>query len=122
MPRKPYKFRLLLDENMPLAKSLPRLNSRFSVKHVVTDFDLGGISDLDVYKLAVKEKRIIVTFNEKDFKHLAGESKNTGVIGVSTNLPTEQIDTKLLSLLSKSTKGRVYSKYNYISGETRAVD
>jgi predicted nuclease of predicted toxin-antitoxin system len=58
MPRKFYKFRLLLDENMPPRQRFPRLNSRFDVKHVRDDWHKTGIKDPLVYELAHKRKRV----------------------------------------------------------------
>ena len=109
------KFKLLLDENLPPRQSFRRLNSRFLIKHIVHDYQIPGALDLDVYKLAVKEHRLIITFNDKDFRNLAGKSKFAGIIGVSNNLSYEQIDVKLTSLLTRSTHGQLFGKFTYIS-------
>lgn len=81
--RRPPKYNILLDENFPPRASLKRLNNRFNLKHLAHDLNKGGLKDPEVYKLAEKLKRIIVTFNDKDFKDLASKSINTGIIGVS---------------------------------------
>ncbi len=86
-----YKHKLLLDENMPSRLEFPRLNGLFDVKHIRDDLKSGGLSDPQVYDLAVKQQRLIVTFNAKDFRELATQSQETGIIGVSTNLPSHQI-------------------------------
>lgn len=75
MPKRRHKYSLRLrhiDENLPQRHNFRQLNSRFSVKHIVHDFKIPGSLDLDVYKLAVKERRLVITFNDKDFRNLAG--------------------------------------------------
>lgn len=120
MPRIRYKsYRLLLDEGFPLKNFFPRLNSRFNVKHIVTDFRQSGIEDNRVYNLAVKEKRLVVTFNDKHFKEFAPKNKNSGIIGVSTNLSNDQIDKKLTARLITSKSKDLYGKFTFISGETK---
>ncbi len=93
-----YKHKLLLDENMPSRLEFPRLNGLFDVKHVRDDHKRGGLSDSQVFDLAVKLQRLIVTFNARDFKALAMQSQDIGIIGVSANLSSHQIDTKLTAL------------------------
>ncbi len=61
-----YKHKLLLDENMPSRLEFPRLNGLFDVKHIRDDLKSGGLSDPQVYDLAGKQQRLIVTFNAKD--------------------------------------------------------
>src|SRR5207244_11330689 len=91
MPRKLYKFKLLLDENMPPRQRFPRLNSRFDLKHIRDDLHQAGLKDPPVYSLAGKLKRLIITFNGDDFKHMVVQSTQTGVINLSTNLRNDQI-------------------------------
>lgn len=79
------------------------------------DLRRGGIEDKQVYEIAVKQNRIIVTYNVRDFKKLAKLNKNAGVIGVSQGLNPEQLDSKLNSLLSKSTEKSFYGKYTSLS-------
>lgn len=119
MPHKFHKHKLLLDEGLPVKTFFPRLNSRFDLKHLTTDFKKSGIKDPQVYKLAVKEKRLVVTFNDKDFREFADKSKMSGVIGISANLPIEQIDKKLVSLLNKSKPSDLYGKFTYIHREVK---
>jgi hypothetical protein len=102
MPKRFYKHKLLLDENMPHRTDLPVLNSKFDVKHLVDDLKHAGIPDPEVYQLAVDQKRILVTFNTKHFRSRAGTKDDAGVIGVSPNLPLSQVDTKLTALLTRS--------------------
>lgn len=113
-----YKFRILLDENFPIKKFFPRTRSRFDIKHLIEDYSIRvrGISDEEVYELAKKEKRLIVTMNVDDFKGLAGKSGVTGIIGVSPHTTYDQRDKKLSALLSKSSRKELYGKYTLITG------
>ena len=74
-----------------------------------------------VYKEAAKMQRLIITFKGKDFKTLATTSKETGIIYVSRNLPDEQIDSKLVSLLMRRTPNSLYGKFTPLTGETQVV-
>lgn len=96
----------------------PRLNSRFDVKHIRDDFNLAGISDPEVYRLAVREQRVLITYNEKDFLPLTGTQGDKGVIGVSPHLTMEQIDTKLTALLVRSTPNSLAGKFTALTGQT----
>lgn len=113
-----HKFKLLLDEGLPPRNRLPRVNARYDIKHIRDDLKFVGLPDEKVYKHAVKLKRLLVVFNVKDYKELAEQNKETGIIGISQNLPFEQIDKKLNALLSKSKPHDVFGKFMYISGET----
>lgn len=118
MPRKFYKHKLLLDEGIPFRNRFPVLNHRFDVKHIKGDLNQIGLPDFDIYKLAVKQKRVIITYNHKDFKDLALVSKQTGVIGLSTNLTYDQIDKKLTALLNKSNKNSLFGKLTLVPGSS----
>lgn len=106
-----YKYKLLLDEGFPPRWYFPRLNHRFDVKHIKSDLKKVGLSDERVYEVAAGSKRLIITYNSKDFRKLAGNSKDTGVIGVSSLMSYHQIDNKLTSLLTRSSKKALYGKY-----------
>lgn len=114
MTKKFRKYKLLLDEGLAPRDRFKILNSRHNLKHIKHDFGKSGISDEKVWKLAIKEGRLVITYNVKDFKKLVKTIKQSGVIGVSTNLPTDQIDKKLTALLSRSKKYDLYGKYNFI--------
>jgi predicted nuclease of predicted toxin-antitoxin system len=118
MPRRFYKFKLMLDENMPPRQRFPRLNSRFDVKHIRDDLSHTGLKDPSVYALASKLNRLIITFNGDDFKNMVAQSSQTGVINVSANLRYDQIDTKLTSLLTKSSPNALFDKFTDLTGET----
>lgn len=118
MPHKLYRHKLLLDEGLYPRKILSRTNSRHDIKHIKHDLNKGGIKDKEVYALAVKIKRIIVTYNIKDFRKMATQNLknlNSGVIGVSQNLSPDQLDKKLNSLLSKKSPKSLYGKYTSLS-------
>jgi hypothetical protein len=106
-----YKHKVLLDEGFPPRIYFPRVNQRFDVKHVKNDLRKIELPDEEVYELAAMQKRLIVTYNAKDFKRLAANSTDTGVIGVSALMPYAHIDNKLTALLTKSGKPALYGKY-----------
>ena len=112
------KHKILLDENFTARSQLPLLNNKFDIKHVSHDYKHDGWSDEEVYQFAKDTKRILVTFNVKDFVDLAKISSNTGVVGVSTNMPTTMIDKKLTALFRKATKKSLLGKLTAISGGT----
>jgi len=118
MPKRFYKHKLLLDENMPHRTAFLVLNSQFDVKHVADDLKHCGLDDPGVYQLAVNQKRILVTYNTKHFRPLAGSRNDAGIIGVSANLPTPQVDTKLTALLTKSTSQAFQRKFIPLTGES----
>jgi hypothetical protein len=118
MPKRFYKHKLLLDENMPHRTDFPNLNSKFDVKHLVDDLKQSGLPDPDVYRLAVNPKRILVTYNTKHFRTLVGSKDDAGIIGVSANLPTSQVDTKLTALLTKSAPHAFQKRFMPLTGET----
>lgn len=115
MPPRLFKHRLLLDEGLYPRKVLTRTNNRHGLLHIKHDLNKGGFKDIQVYEIAVKQKRIIVTYNVRDFKKLARKSKDSGVIGVSQGLTPEQLDIKLNALLSKNSEKSLYGKYTTLS-------
>jgi hypothetical protein len=115
MPTRFYKFKLLFDENMPGSSFFPRLNRLFDVKHLRDDLNHAGLTDPQVYDLARKLGRLVVTYNIKDFRTLATQSQETGIIGVSPHLPLYQVDAKLTALLMRSQEKTLLGKYTSIS-------
>ncbi len=107
-----------MDEGLYPRKSLPRVNSRHNVKHIKHDLNNAGIKDKEVYEIAVRQKRIIITRNTRDFKKLAKLNKNAGVIGVGQRLTPDQLDTKLNSLLSRSSEKSLYGRYTPLGKKT----
>ncbi len=120
MTPKTFKPKFLLDENFPIRVYLPLLNSRYDVKHVSEDLQKDGIKDPEVYELAKQQKRLVVTYNDKDFRSFADTSLESGIIGISQNLTFTQIDTKLVAFLKKTSIKSLYGSFHYISGETKA--
>ena len=78
-----------------------------------------GLTDPEVYEVAKKLGRLVVTHNDQDFRPYADKSLHSGVIGVSQNLKPPQMDTKLVALLRKTSYKNLYGAFHYISGETR---
>jgi Domain of unknown function (DUF5615) len=114
MVRRFYKHKLLLDEGFPPRSYFPMLNHRFDVKHVKTDLKHIGFSDEQVYALAQQLNRLIVTYNEKDFKPLAPHSQETGVIGVTPTTPYATVDKKLTALLTRSSANALRGKFTVL--------
>src|SRR3989304_7915883 len=110
MVHKFHKHKLLLDEGFPVRSYFPLLNNRFDVKHITQDFKQVSLSDKQVHRFAAEHDRIVVTLNIKDFKPLSPTNKNTGVIGVSANLPHDKADKKLTALLNKYTINQLLGK------------
>ena len=117
MPPKFYKHKLLLDEGIFRRQALKRLNNRYDIKHVSHDLKKDGISDQEVYDIARKQRRIIITYNILDYKKLVPQSNRTGVIGVTQRLTPDKLDTKLNSLLTKSNEKTFYGKYTPLGNE-----
>ena len=107
----------MLDENLPPRQVFVRLNQHFDVKHIKHDLRLGGSSDLDVYNLAVKLGRIIITYNGKDFRPLVGTKQDSGVIDEPDLLPLYQLDNKLTAFLIKRTPKTLQGKVINFSKE-----
>ena len=115
MATKFHKHKLLFDENIPRRQMFPRLNELFDVKHIRDDLNKSGLADPQVYTLAAKLQRILVTYNIKDFRQLASQSQDTGIIGISPNLQLHQIDTKLTALLLRCNQKALFGKYTALS-------
>ena len=111
MPKRFYKHKILLDENMPQRFRLPLLNQQFEVKHLRDDLDKGQLEDPEVYELAVRDGLVIVTYNIKDFRSLAGTKPDAGIIGAPDRLPVKQLDTKLCALLKWLTPNALKGRY-----------
>ena len=120
MPRRFHKHKLLLDENLSPRTAFPSLNRTFDVKHVRDDFQSGGISDPQVYEVAVKQQRLLLTFNIKHFRSLAGTKRDAGIIGISSHLTAAQTDTKLVAFLHRHSPKALSGKFFDLTGETAA--
>ena len=122
MSRNYHRYKLLLDEGLPLPQYFPLLNNFFNVKHVLQDFKGAGMSDEEIYALAAKENRLIITFNKKHFQPMARKSKETGVIAISHSPLPPQQNTKLTALLRRKTPGELFGRFHSITGETDIKD
>jgi predicted nuclease of predicted toxin-antitoxin system len=109
MPKAFYKHKLLFDENMPPRTQYPRLNQHIDVKHVSHDYNKGGVADEDVYKMACKQRRIIITINRDDFARLVGSKDDCGVIAAPDGPAATRTDTKLTALFMQD-------GFNYFRG------
>ncbi|OGG14738.1 hypothetical protein A2773_03940 [Candidatus Gottesmanbacteria bacterium RIFCSPHIGHO2_01_FULL_39_10] len=67
--KKHKKFRLLLDAAFAKSSIFKRLQKKANIKHIVFDLDLSSqSSDEEIYDVASKENRFVVTINYKDFQ------------------------------------------------------
>jgi|SRR5437763_1983480 Domain of unknown function (DUF5615) len=113
MAKRFYKHKALLDEHLYHRRVYPLLNARFDVKHIREDLHLDGLPDPQVYELAVKQGRIILTTNVKDFRLLLRED-SLGVIGIPDAWLPDRVDTKLTALL-------MHHGPNYFRGRYRSL-
>lgn len=104
MPKSFYKHKLLLDEHLPPRQIFHRLNEHFDVKHIKHDLHHDGMDDPLIYDLALKQGRIILTINVKDFRPLLRED-SPGVISIPETWSTALLDTKLTALLMREGPG-----------------
>ncbi len=74
---------LLGNDHLLLRQMFAHLNELSDAKHIRDDLGSGGLPDPQVYAMARKLKRLLVTYNIKRFKDLANQSADTGVIGIS---------------------------------------
>ena len=111
MPKRFYKHKTLLDEQVSPRQYFPRLNERFDVKHIKHDLNLASLPDPQVYELAASQGRIILTKNVKDFRPLLGED-HPGIIGIPETWSNHRIDSKLTALLMRH--GPNYFRGRYI--------
>ncbi len=98
MPKPFYKHKTLLDEHLYHRRLYPLLNAHFDVKHIRDDLHLEGLPDPQVYELAVKQGRLILTKNVKHFRPLLRDDC-PGIIGIPVAWLPDRIDSKLTALL-----------------------
>jgi len=116
MPKRFYKHKTLLDEHLYHRRAYPLLNAHFDVKHIRDDLHLDGLPDPQVYELAVKQGRIILTTNIKDFRPLLREDC-PGIISIPDAWVTERVDTKLTALLMKHGSAYFRGRYRSLAAE-----
>ena len=116
MPKPFYKHKLLLDEHLPPRQVLVSLNAHLDVKHISHDLHLAGLPDPAIYELALKQGRIILTINVKDFRPLIRED-SPGVIGIPENWTEQRIDSKLTALLMKNGQNYFRGRYRSLAAQ-----
>ena len=117
MPKGFHKHKILLDEHLLNRRKYPSLNEQFDVKHIAMDLGRAGLEDPDVYDLAVKAGRIIITRNGKHFRPLAGTKEDAGIIAVSGEAPAAQVDTALTALLKREGPKYFTGQYRILAHE-----
>jgi len=115
-----HKHKLLFDEGMPPRRWYTRLNEHFDVKHIAHDFNMAGADDVDIYQLACKQKRIIVTINRDDFADLVGTREDAGAISVPDGHNAARVDSKLTSLLMRKTPNFFQGRLIALGGKEAA--
>ena len=116
MPKPFYKHRTLLDEQLLHRRMYPLLNAHFDVKHIRDDLQLAGLPDPQVYELAVKQGRILLTTNVKHFRPLLREDC-PGIIGIPGAWLPDRIDTKLTALLMRHGPNYFRGRYRSLAAE-----
>src|SRR5712691_12031005 len=110
MPKPFYKHKILLDEHLYHRRVYPLLNAHFDVKHIRDDLHLAGLPDPQVYELARKQGRIILTTNVKHFQPLLRDDC-PGIIGIPGAWLPNRIDSKLTALLMKHGPNHFRGRY-----------
>lgn len=99
--KKKKKFRLLLDAAFAAPPVFLHLSKKANLAHVVHDFRLSRqASDEEIYELASREDRFVVTVNLKDFKKLVRKGKS-GVIAIPPYLSNHDIDERLSDFIER---------------------
>jgi hypothetical protein len=116
MPKKFYKHKTLLDEQVSPRQFFPRLNELFDVKYIKHDLNLAGLPDPAIYELALKQGRIILTKNVRDFRPLLRED-SPGIISIPENWSLSRIDSKLIALLTRHGPNYFRGRYHPLAAE-----
>jgi predicted nuclease of predicted toxin-antitoxin system len=116
MPKRFYKHKTLLDEQVSPRQQFPLLNERFDVKHIKHDLNLASLPDPEIHELAVLQSCIILTKNVKDFRPLLRED-SPGIIGIPETWPNHRIDTKLTALLMRHGPNYFHGRYRSLAAE-----
>jgi hypothetical protein len=119
MPKKFYKHKTLLDEQVSPRQFFPRLNEHFDVKHIKHDLNLASLPDPAIYELALKQGRIILTKNVKDFRPLLRED-SLGIISIPETWATSRVDSKLTALLMRHGPNYFRGRYHPLAAEEPA--
>jgi Domain of unknown function (DUF5615) len=116
MPKRFYKHKILLDEHLLDRRLYPLLNAHFDVKHIRDDLHLDGLPDPQVYELALKQGRILLTTNVKDFRPLLRDDC-PGIIGIPDAWLPNRIDSKLTALLMHHSPTYFRGRYRPLAAE-----
>jgi predicted nuclease of predicted toxin-antitoxin system len=119
MPKRFYKHKTLLDEQVAPRQYFPRLNEHFDVKHIKHDLNLASLPDPQVYALASSQERIILTKNVKDFRALL-QDDSPGVIGIPETWSNDRIDSKLTALLTRHGPNYFRGRYRSLAAEDQS--
>ncbi|KKP46499.1 MAG: hypothetical protein UR39_C0010G0010 [Candidatus Woesebacteria bacterium GW2011_GWA1_33_30] len=118
-------IKFLLDANLsPISSRF--LNQRGYHSKSITEEGLGYLEDIEIIKLAKKEKRIIITF-DLDFGEIyhQKESSSTGIIVLRLeNQTPESVNFVLKQFLDKNLKKLIQNQKSLIvikKGNTRFV-
>ncbi|KKU92113.1 MAG: hypothetical protein UY21_C0005G0002 [Microgenomates group bacterium GW2011_GWA1_48_10] len=114
-PRRGAKPRFLLDEGLPKKGGFVALNSFCSVKHINHDYHLSGAKDYQVYELALRDRRLLITLNTKDFIPLLDET-SPSIISLTPNISRIKADQKILSLAKRLKQSEFFGKHFKITG------
>ncbi len=96
---------MLLDAAFARPRTFARLSKKANVTHVVFDYNLPPqCSDEEIYQLAVKEDRFVVTINYQDFRKLVKKGK-PGIISIPSELSNQEIDQLLCRFLLMKNPG-----------------
>lgn len=94
------KFRILLDSAFAKPGSFPKLKKKANLAHTVLDYGMSAqVEDEEIYQKAVRENRIVLTINFKDFRKLVKKGQ-PGVIGIESQLTNKEIDQIVSDFIS----------------------
>ena len=119
MAKRFYKHKVLLDENLHHRRVYSSLNAHFNIKHIRDDLHLDGLPDPQVYELAVKQGRIILTTNDKDFRPLLRDDC-PGIIGIPDAWLPDRVDTKQTALLMHHSPAHFRGRYRSLATEDQS--
>ena len=95
---------------LPRREKFPLTNNLHSLRHIVHDYKKSGLQDEQILILAKKEGRILVTKNIKDFVTKC-KTYHVDVIGVSEQLPSEELDKLLVANLGKRSSPKTSGRF-----------
>lgn len=91
----------MLDSAFAKPSQFPKLKKKANIAHCVHNCGLSTqAEDKEIYQMALKEERFVLTINFKDFKPLIQKGKPGGVIGIDSQLSNIEIDLLVSQFLS----------------------